>query len=102
MVTYYLDLKSEFASDGKPDPNNDKIISISFVPFFDNSGRKKDELTILKSWESSEGDILKQFLDITGWQDDNPDPWRFVPSNFGLNNNILNRIYLFVCFKKNS
>lgn len=86
MVTYYLDLKSQFASDGKPDPCNDKIISISFIPFFDNSGRKKDELTILKSWESSESDILKEFLDITGWQDDTPDPWRFVPSNFGLNN----------------
>ena len=86
MVTYYLDLKSQFASDGKPDPCNDKIISISFIPFFDNSGRKKDELTILKSWESSEGYILKEFLDITGLQDDTPDPWRFVPSNFGLNN----------------
>lgn len=84
MVTYYFDLKVAHEEGGKPDMDTDRIVTISYRPFYDNSGRPKDDLVILKSWESSEEEILKEFIEFTGWNEDEPDPWRFVPSNFGL------------------
>ncbi|MHA2098595.1 MAG: hypothetical protein ACW99A_07900 [Candidatus Kariarchaeaceae archaeon] len=81
-----MDIKSEFVNQGTPDPCNDKIISIAYQPFFDNSGRPKEDLTVLKSWETSEKEILAQFIKFTGWNEEIPNPWQFVPSNFGLNN----------------
>jgi len=43
----------------------DKIVTIQYQAFYDDSGNSKGPLTILKKWESSEKEILKEFLGKT-------------------------------------
>jgi len=62
MPEYYLDIETY-------SPNNitveeDKIISIQFQKLKTETGEPLSDLTILKEWESSEQNILQQFIDI--------------------------------------
>lgn len=84
MPTYYLDIESNTEGRERPDPTKDKIVSIQFMPFYDDSGKRKGRLTILKAWESSEKEILEQFLEKTGWTTYDPNPWRFVPAGYNI------------------
>lgn len=60
---YYLDIETN-ARGQKPDIENDEILTIQFQKLSTRSGRKEGDLTILKSWESSEEKILKEFYSI--------------------------------------
>lgn len=74
MSDYYLDL--ETYSPTKPiDFDKDPIISIAYQQIDSRSGEAKAPLTILKSWESSEQEILKGFYQTfnIGSQ------WSFIP-----------------------
>lgn len=54
---YYFDLETTGF-----DPLSDKIITIQFQELDRNTGEPKGDLTILKEWESSEKEILTDFL----------------------------------------
>ena len=74
MSEYYFDIETN-PGKSKPDFANDEIITIQFQRLDGRTGEKEDALTILKSWDSSEEDILKRFYSIFSPED----VWRFVP-----------------------
>jgi len=57
MPEYYLDIETTGL-----DPKKDQIITIQYQRLGMFSGREEGPLNILKSWESSEEDILERFL----------------------------------------
>ncbi len=57
MASYYLDIETTGL-----DPRKDKIITIQFQQLDMNTGEPIGELIILKEWESSEKEMLKQFI----------------------------------------
>ena len=57
MGTFYLDIETTGL-----DPKKDKIITIQFQELERNTGKAIGELVILKEWESSEKEILEQFI----------------------------------------
>lgn len=59
MVDYYLDIETTGT-----DVENDEILTIQFQKLDVASGKKEGELRILKTWESSEEEILKEFYNI--------------------------------------
>lgn len=74
MPDYYLDL--ETYSPTKPiDFHKDPIISIAYQQIDSKTGEPKAPLNILKSWESSEQEILEQFY-VTFNIDSK---WSFIP-----------------------
>jgi len=75
MVNYYLDIETTGL-----DPETCKIITIQFQPLDFNTGNPIGKLTILKSWESSEIEILKQFQKIF----DTHDKWGFIAHGYNL------------------
>jgi len=79
MPEYYLDIETNTRT-LKPDVENDEILTIQFQRLESKTGEKKSDLTILKSWESSERDILERFHSI--FRPD--DSWSFVPIGFNL------------------
>lgn len=90
MTTYYLDFETDTGDRDRPNPELDTIVTIQFQPFWDDSGKPKREgMTILKSWESSEEDILLEFLGLTGWDESDPKPFNFVPAGINLNYELL-------------
>ena len=90
MAAYYLDFETDTEDREKPDPTKDKIVTIQYQRFFDDSGRPAQEgLQILKAWESSEKHILKEFLDKTLWLEtlstqDSQGRWNFIPAGVNL------------------
>ena len=56
-------------------------MTIQFQRLGSRAGRKEDDLTILKSWESSENAILKEFYNI--FQPSKP--FKFIPIGMDLN-----------------
>jgi DNA polymerase elongation subunit (family B) len=79
MPEYYLDL--ETYSPTKPiDFVNDPIISITYQQIDSKTGEVLTPLTILKSWESSEQDILKQFYQTFNINN----RWAFIPIGYKL------------------
>lgn len=79
MSEYYLDL--ETFSPTKPiDFNKDPIIAISYQQIDGKTGDVLSPLTILKSWETSEQDILKHFYQTFNIQS----RWAFIPVGFKL------------------
>ena len=79
MPDYYFDIET-YSKTPKPDLKNDEIIAISYQQIDSRTGEPKDELNILKSWESSEEDILKKFYAIFNPEED----WTFVPIGYNL------------------
>ena len=57
MASYYLDIETTGLN-----PKVDKIITIQFQQLDMNTGSPVGELIILKEWESSEKEMLKQFI----------------------------------------
>ena len=84
MQNYYLDIETNTEGRDGVDPFKDKIVTIQYCPFYEDSGKLKKSLTILKSWESSEKDILEEFLTITGWKEDPRSEWNFIPAGVNL------------------
>ncbi len=64
MSNFYLDIETQGL-----DPEIDKIITIQYQKLDFNTKEPVGNLIILKSWESSEKDILERFQKIfgTGW-----------------------------------
>jgi len=57
VTEYYFDTETTGL-----DPHKDKIITIQWQQLDRDTGRPVGQLQILKEWESSEKDILKEFL----------------------------------------
>lgn len=74
MSDYYFDIET-YSKTPRPDLNNDEIIAITYQQIDSRTGEAKGELNMLKSWESSEKEILEKFHPIF-----NPENrWDFVP-----------------------
>ena len=68
MTEYYFDVETLGT-----DPQQDKIITIQYQRLED--GQPVEDMVILKEWESSEGDIIKEILDMQLLESG----WDFVP-----------------------
>ncbi|MGA9048359.1 MAG: hypothetical protein WB588_05125 [Dehalococcoidia bacterium] len=88
MPDYYFDIET-CSRTQHPDFNNDSIISIAYQQIDSRTGEVKDKLNILKSWESSEQEILKKFHPIFNPQD----KWKFVPIGCNLSFDFTSLIY---------
>ena len=74
MTAYYLDL--ETYSPTRPiDFHKDPIISIAYQQMDSRTGEVQSPLTILKSWETTEKDILEKFYQIFNVNN----RWTFIP-----------------------
>jgi len=88
MPDYYFDIETN-PTGTKPNYKNDEILTIQFQRINSRTGEKEGELIILKSWESSERDILERFYPIF-----NPEePWTFVPIGFNLSFDFFSLLY---------
>jgi hypothetical protein len=76
MAVYYLDFETTGI-----DPFNDKIITIQYQKLNEETGRPLSPLEILREWELSEQAMLREFLDIFGYQGSK---WKFIPIGFNL------------------
>ena len=47
MTTLYFDTETNTEGRKHPDPQKDKIVTIQYRPFYDDSGKPKNSLTIL-------------------------------------------------------
>lgn len=77
MATFYLDIETTGL-----DPEKDKIITIQFQELDRYTGEAVGELIILKEWESSEKEILEEFISKTNILDDYD--FSFVPIGYQL------------------
>jgi len=82
MGDYYLDIET-YAKGDKPNFAKDEIIAITYQHIDSRTGQIKEKLNILKSWESSEEDILDKFHAIFN-PFDKSRYWDFVPIGFNL------------------
>jgi hypothetical protein len=79
MTNYYLDIETDGEKGTKPDFNKDSIITIQYQKL-DRIGQPIEDLVILKSWESSEEQIIKDFYKIFITDK----PFDFIPIGFNL------------------
>lgn len=77
MPEYYLDIETYSQEGGRPNPERDKIISIQFQRIDLRTGKPVGDLIILKEWESSEKEIVRDFHDNYFKKTDNV--WDFIP-----------------------
>jgi DNA polymerase elongation subunit (family B) len=88
MSDYYFDIET-YSRTPTPDLNNDPIIAITYQQMDSRTGEAKGKLNILKSWESSETEILQEFYPIF-----NPeDKWKFMPIGCNLSFDFTSLIY---------
>ena len=79
MPEFYLDI--ETYSPVKPiDFNKDPIISVAYQQIDGKTGKELGPLTILKSWESSEKEMLTKFYNIFNVAN----RWAFIPIGYKL------------------
>lgn len=78
MTSFYLDIETMGL-----DPATDKIITIQFQELDRYTGEAIGELIILKEWESSEKQIIKEFIEKSSMLDDYD--FSFVPVGYNLN-----------------
>ena len=74
MASYYLDIETESL-----DEFVDKIITIQYQKLKWKTNEPDGPLVILKSWESSEKDILEQFQKVFGTEQ-----WGFVAYGYNI------------------
>lgn len=86
MGNYYLDIETTGL-----DPEVDEIVTIQYQELGRNSGEAVGPLVILKSWESSEKEIIERFLRETSFLDSYV--FSFVPVgyNLGFEHNFLRK-----------
>ena len=77
MPTFYLDIETTGL-----EPVEHEIVTIQYCELERNTGKRIGDINILKSWESSEKDILAQFADAVNLSD--PYEFTFVPVGFNL------------------
>lgn len=77
MTNFYLDIETTGI-----DAQHDQILTIQFQPLDRSTGMPISSLRILKAWESSEKQILEQFIAEVGILD--PYPFTFIPVGFNL------------------
>ncbi|MFC2014738.1 hypothetical protein ACFLUP_01955 [Chloroflexota bacterium] len=88
MPDYYFDIETNPGGQ-KPDFANDEILTIQFQRINGRTGQKEGDLTVLKSWESSEKDILEQFHSVFSPED----VWNFVPVGCNLSFDFFSLLY---------
>ncbi len=88
MADYYFDIETNPGSQ-RPDYKNDEILTIQFQQIDSRTGEKEGDFTILKSWESSERDILEKFYSIFSPED----VWKFVPIGCNLSFDFFSLLY---------
>lgn len=76
MAQYYFDIETTGLN-----PQEDKIISIQIQELDRNTGEKVGELIVLKEWESSEKEILEEFILGSGVLEY---PFNFIPVGYNL------------------
>jgi DNA polymerase elongation subunit (family B) len=90
---YYLDIET-FVETEKIIPKDNSIITIAYQNIDSRTGQSKNKLNILKTWESSEEDVLRKFLSIFNpFQDDPFRKWDFVPVGFNLRFDFASLLY---------
>jgi len=87
MPQFYLDIETEGLN-----PKENKIVSIQYQQIF-NDGKEIGDFIILKSWESSEEEIVKQFHKVFITKSN----WDFIPV---MTNSIFDLTFLFEKFKQ--
>ncbi len=75
---YYLDIETNGL-----DPKKNKIITIQYQQLDRNTAKPISKLKILKEWESSEKDILEEFVNSTNILNDYE--FSFIPMGYCLN-----------------
>ncbi len=88
MSDYYFDIET-FSQTRKPNFRDDEIIAITYQQIDSRTGQPRDNLNTLKSWESSEADILQKFYSIFNPQE----KWNFVPIGFNLSFDFISLLY---------
>lgn len=79
MSEYYLDIET-YTEGSKPNTDTDKVLTIQYQKLNTLTGAKEGDLNILKSWDSSEKDILNKFHIFFM-----PNlPFEFIPIGFNL------------------
>lgn len=88
MSDFYFDIET-YSPTPNPNFENDEIIAITYQQIDSRTGHTKDQLNIMKSWESSEEDVLRKFHTIF-----NPkEKWKFVPIGFNLSFDFTSLLY---------
>lgn len=77
MPSYYLDIETTGL-----DPKKDKIITIQYQQLDIETGKAIGDLILLKEWESSEKEIIREFIIKTKIMDEYP--FSFVPIGYNL------------------
>ena len=90
MPDYYFDIET-CSRTQNPVFTKDEIITITYQQIDSRTGESKDKLNILKSWESSEKEIMQKFHPIF-----NPEEkWGFIPIGCNLSFDFTTLIYRF-------
>jgi len=82
MAEYYFDIET-YSPQDKPNMETDKIITIQFQRIDLRTGKPREDLVILKEWESSENQIVTKFFNR--FFADGLNIWDFVPIGYNLN-----------------